>query len=214
MCVCVCVCGVHRGCVYYAITHHNAPAHAQTPPFSAKVHLGAKGVFERLDNEMSRCIGKIGVISPVLLGDKLRDLQARRDELSRSKDTDEEAEGSEQAAAERQLARQAYKESVRWKSGAPGGGDDVSCLSYAGKWLPLGEGPKRIGDLVITVRETIGWKYAISPPPPGKDAKPSADRKIGLLIREFYIDTQLTEAPPIAPGLAAAWALSQQRGGP
>ena len=91
---------------------------------------------------------------------------------------------------------------------------NAGCIVGTDPWLPLGEQPKRQGELVITVRETIGWKYAISPPPPGKDAKPSADRKIGLLIREFYIDTQLTEAPPIAPGLAAAWALSQQRGGP
>ena len=51
------------------------------------------------------------------------------------------------------------------------------------------------------------------PPPPGKEAKPSASRAIALLIREFYIDTQLHEEPPIAPGLAGAWALHQQRSG-
>ena len=72
---------------------------------------------------------------------------------------------------------------------------------------------QRAGELVITVRETIGWKYDTKPPPPGKDAKPSASRTVGLLIREVYIDTSIREEPPVAPGLGAAWALHQRHGG-
>ena len=203
---------LHPGVVYYAITHHRAPAHAQTPPFSARVMHGSKGVFERLDNEMSRMIGKIGAISPALMGDKITDLQARREQLA-GEEENEYDDSSEQLRAEREIARQAYAESVSWDSGAPGdAGPDISVLSFAGRWLPLGEGPKRAGDLVITVRETLGWKYQSKPPAKG-NAKPSASRAIGLLIREFYIDTNITEAPPIAPGLAAAWALNEKRGG-
>jgi len=205
---------LHPGIAYYQITHHHAPAHAQTPPFSARVTNGAKGVFEKLDNEMSRTIGRVAIISPNLLGDKITDLQARRQQLADQVDApDDEEGGSEQAAAEREVARHAYRASVEWKSGAPGDGPDISVVSYVGKWLPLGEGPKRAGELVITVRETIGWKYDTKPPPPGKDAKPSADRKVGLLIREMYIDTKLHEVPPLTPALGAAWALHVARGG-
>ena len=35
---------------------------------------------------------------------------------------------------------------------------------------------------------------------------------IGLLVREYYISSKLHEDPPLAPGLAAAWALHEQRG--
>jgi hypothetical protein len=201
---------LHPGCTYYLITHHSAPAHAQTPTFSARVMLGAKGVFQRLDNEMSRMGGRVAIISCNLLGDKIADLQARRAQLAAAADEPDEEGGSEQAATERAIARQAYNESVHWKSGAPGDGPDISVTCFAGKWLPLGEGPKRAGELVITIRETIGWKYDNKPPPPGKEAKPSAARSVGLLIREVYIDTQLHEEPPIAPGLAGAWALHQR----
>ena len=98
-----------------------------------------------------------------------------------------------------------------WEQPPGEGGPDISVISFVGRWLPLGEAAKRTGELVITIRETIGWKYDNKPPPPGKEAKPSADRKIGLLIREFYIDTALREAPPIAPGLGAQWALYEKR---
>lgn len=202
---------LHPGCTYYTVIHHHAPAHAQTPPFACKVFYGAKGTFERLDNELSRMVGKIGCTSPAYMGDKVVDIQMRRAELMAASDDDGEDLG-EQALAERALAREAYKASVEWKSGAPGeGGPDISVISFVGRWLPLGEAAKRTGELVITIRETIGWKYDNKPPPPGKEAKPSADRKIGLLIREFYIDTALREAPPIAPGLGAQWALYEKR---
>ena len=197
-------------CKYYTIIHHNAPAHAQTPPFAAKKFLGAKGTFEKLDNEMSRMVGKVAVISPNLLGDKITDLQARR-QAGYGIPPDET--GSEQAAAERAIAQEAYDLSVGWESGAPGDGPDISVVCFAGKWLPLGEGPKRIGELVISCRETIGWKYENKPPPPGKDAKPSAARTIGMLIREFYYDTELHEAPPFAPAFRSAWELYVRRGG-
>ena len=159
---------------------------------------------------MSRMVGKVAVISPNLLGDKITDLQARR-QAGYGIPPDET--GSEQAAAERAIAQEAYDLSVGWESGAPGDGPDISVVCFAGKWLPLGEGPKRIGELVISCRETIGWKYENKPPPPGKDAKPSAARTIGMLIREFYYDTELHEAPPFAPAFRSAWELYVRRGG-
>lgn len=228
--------------------------------------------------------GRIPCISPNFLGEKITDLQMRREQAANAPDDEDEEGASEQARVERGIARRAYaapkppppcrgpmptwrspradvtlspptssdepppmrpmspvldphrtppsvpftpslfaphwalpslrfKESVDWKSGAPGDGPDISVVSFCGKWLPLGEGSKRTGELVITIRETIGWKYDSKPPPPGKDAKPSASRAIGLLIREMYIDTDFYEEPPFAPGLSAAWALHEQRHG-
>ena len=114
--------------------------------------------------------------------------------------------------ASREVAQAAYRHATTWKGGGPPGPPDISVASFVGKWLPNGEGPKRLGQLVITVRETIGWKYLTKPPDKG-DAKPSAARRVGLLIREFFIDTQLYDAAPCTPGLAAAYALHCQRGG-
>ena len=143
-----------KGVIYYCIVHHHAPAHAQAPPFSAKVMAGQKGVFERLDNEMARMQGHIGAISPTFLGDKLDDLQARR-ALAAEEDAQLEHAGGDEGegqAEQREIARQAYKMSVEWDSGAPGDGPDISVLSFVGRWLPLGEQPKRMGELVICCR--------------------------------------------------------------
>ena len=206
-----------KGVVYYCLVHQRAPAHPQVPPFDAKVYLGQAAVFERLDNEMSRMGGKVAVIAPALMGEKLRDLQKRRENAALGSDDDEDGADSDDegggAARANAIARRAYAECVNWESGAPGdAGPDVSVVSFAGRWLPPGEGPKRRGELVITVRETIGWKYQSKPPAKG-DPKPSASRSVGLLVREFFVDTALYEDPPLAPGLAAAWNLHEQRMG-
>merc|ERR1711924_370807 len=63
------------------------------------------------------------------------------------------------------------------------GGPDISVTSFAGRWLPKGEGPKRENQLVVTCRETIGWKYGSKPPMEGEEGKPTASRKVGLIVR-------------------------------
>ena len=205
---------------YYVIVHHRAPAHAQVPPFKASVYNGSKAAFAQLDAEMARIAGKVSVISPVLLGAKADDLHRRREvaaDLDAFPDEAEAAEGllppeGSEDEASYEIATAAYRHATTWKGGGPPGPPDISVASFAGKWLPIGESAKREGKLVITVRETIGWKYLSKPPEKG-DAKPSAARRVGLLIREFYVDTQLYDAPPSTPGLAAAYALHTQRGG-
>ena len=219
-----------KGVLYFLLVHHRAPSHAACPPFAAKVLGGSKAVFERLDNELSRMTGHIGAISANLLGDKFDDLQARRARGAAAAATDDAlgsrggsrggsgggsggggAEASPEMAHMREIERRAYQTCVTWDSGSPGAGPDLSVVSFAGRWLPLGETPKRAGELVICVRETIGWKYQSKPPAKG-DAKPTASRKIGMLMREVFIDTKLHEAPPFAPGLAPGWALYEQYG--
>ena len=92
-------------------------------------------------------------------------------------------------------------------------------VHFAGRWLPLGEGSKRKGQLVVCVRETIGWKYLGKPekPKPGVEgsgeSKPSAARKIGMLCREFFVAKRLMEPAPAAPGLKPQWELHKLRGG-
>ena len=45
---------------------------------------------------------------------------------------------------------------------------------------------------MINVRETVGWKFASAPPPKanGKET-PATGRRVGLLVREYFIDTKL-----------------------
>ena len=40
---------------------------------------------------------------------------------------------------------------------------------------------------------------------------PSAARKVGLLVREFFIDTKLYEPQPYAQGLRPMWELHKMR---
>jgi hypothetical protein len=80
-------------------------------------------------------------------------------------------------------------------------------LSFAGRWLPQGEALKREGELVIHVRETLGWKFETKPSKGGS----AACRRVGLLVREHFIDTELHDEPPFAPGLGAAWQMQERR---
>jgi hypothetical protein len=105
------------------------------------------------------------------------------------------------------LAREAYEQCLTY--GGDGDGPKRSVLHFCGRWVPLGESEKRKGQLVVCVRETIGWRYVGS----GGADTPSAARKVGLLVREFFIDSKLNEPKPRAPGLHAAWELQKLRAG-
>ena len=215
--------------VYYCILYQYAPEGKQSPLFVAKKFVGQKNVFERLDNEMSRQAGNIHVISPTLSGEKLRDLRSRR-ALTADVDDVTLCNNDKRVPAEQAtVAREAFQQCLHFgttgtqeaeRLGMGGAeGPKRSVIHFAGRWLPLGEGANRKGDLVCTVRETIGWKYNSKPPPPPKEGEeggeepPSASRSVGMLCREFFIDTVLHEPPPYAPGLKGAWALHQQRTG-
>ena len=217
-----------REVVYYCILNQYAPENKQSPLFVCKKFVGAKAVFDRLDNEMSRQAGNISCISAPLAGEKLRDLRTRR-MLTADVDDLTIANGDPNVPAEQvELAREAYKQCLNFgqtlsqqanRLGQGGAeGPKRSVVHFCGKWLPLGEGSKRKGDLVITVRETIGWKYNTKPPKPAADGveqeePPSASRGVGMLCREFFIDRKLHEPLPPAPGLAPMWALEKARHG-
>ena len=111
------------------------------------------------------------------------------------------------------IAKEAYEQCLTY--GGPGDGPKRSVLHFCGRWLPLGEGSNRKGQLVCLVRETIGWKYDTKPPKEGKEEKPSAARGVGLLVREFYIGKRGTwpEPLPKAPGLQGCWEMHKQRNG-
>ena len=113
-------------------------------------------------------------------------------------------------SAEIEIAREAYGQCLNY--GGDGEGPKRSVLHFAGRWLPLGEGSKRKGQLVVCVRETIGWKYLSKPDKDGND-KPSAARKIGMLCREFFVDKKLYEPAPAAPGFKPQWELWKLSGG-
>ena len=109
-------------------------------------------------------------------------------------------------------AKEAYQLCLTY--GGDGDGPKRSVLHFAGRWLPLGEGSARKGQLVVCVRETIGWKYDSKPPKKGEDEKPSASRSIGFLCREFFIGKRLRQPQPFAHGLEAQWELHKMRGEP
>ena len=73
--------------------------------------------------------------------------------------------------------------------------------------------------LVLLLVGRVLKLLGIDVPPPPKEGEeageepPSASRSVGMLCREFFIDTVLHEPPPYAPGLKGAWALHQQRTG-
>jgi len=206
--------------IYYCILNVFAPESKKSPLFVARRFVGQKAVFQRLDNEMSRQNGNISVISTTLAGEKLRDLRARRALINDQDDmtvcnNDPRVPGDQAA-----IAREAYHQCLTFgepasttaaRLGAGGAeGPKRSVLHYAGCWLPLGEASNRKGDLVITVRETIGWKYGLKSKKGGDedaDEPPSASRSIGMLCREFFIDKVLHEPSPHADGFAAAWEL-------
>ena len=111
------------------------------------------------------------------------------------------------------IAKEAYEQCLTY--GGPGEGPKRSVLHFCGRWLPLGEGPSRKGQLVCLVRETIGWKYDTKPPKEGKEEKPSAARGVGLLVREFFVGKKGTwpEPEPAAPGFRACWNMYKLRNG-
>lgn len=216
---------------YYCILNQYAPENPKKPRFAAFKFEGLDASFGRLDSEMSRQVGSISVVSPPFSGEKLRDLRSRRvvvadEPASVIANHDPNAESvamREQVKIAREAHHQClhYGETVRKEAerlGAGGAeGPKRSVVHFAGRWLPLGEGANRKGQLVVCVRETIGWKYNSKPPPPkpGDDGDPpetpSASRKVGFLCREFFIDTSLHEPSPLAPGFGAAWAMHKQR---
>ena len=105
------------------------------------------------------------------------------------------------------LAREAHELCLSFGNGpeggaAPEGAPKLSTVHYGGRWLPLGEGSSRKGELVLCVRETVGWKY-----------NSTASRSIGFLCREFFCDRSMKEPQPRAPGFMAAWKLHIERGG-
>ena len=204
--------------VYYVITHTLAPESSDSRRFAAAKFDGPEAVFDRLagpeKSEISRQTGNVAIISPPFSGDKLKDLRARRQALlgasaekiawGQPKPFDATIEG------EIEIAREAYSQCLNY--GGDGEGPKRSVLHFAGRWLPLGEGSKRKGQLVVCVRETIGWKYLSKPSKDGND-KPSAARKIGMLCREFFVDKVLHEPAPAAPGFKPQWELWKMRGG-
>ena len=152
-----------------------------------------------------------------LQGEKLADRRARL-KLKLNSSAGEIAEGEKnpdtaEVQAKVAIAREAYERCLNY--GGDGDGPKRSVLHFCGKWLPLGEGANRKGQLVCCVRETIGWKYQTPEPKPGKEEKPSAARGIGFLCREFFISKagSMKEPSPAAPGLMASWQLHKQRTG-
>ena len=204
--------------VYYVITHTLAPESSDSRRFAALKFDGAEAVFNRLagpeKSEISRQTGNVAVVSPPLTGDKLKDLRQRR--KARLEASAEEVAWGQpkpldaKISAEIEIAREAYGQCLNY--GGDGEGPKRSVLHFAGRWLPLGEGSKRKGQLVVCVRETIGWKYLSKPDKDGND-KPSAARKIGMLCREFFVDKKLYEPAPAAPGFKPQWELWKLRGG-
>jgi len=214
--------------VYYCVLHHFAPESKQSPRFVCRKFCGAKEVFARLDNEMSRQSGNISVVSPPLSGEKLRDLRARRMLTADMTDAEVCNNDARVPADQAALAREAHQQCLYYGEPAAalagrlgGGGAEGpkrSIIHYGGKWLPLGEGANRKGDLIICVRETIGWKYTSKPtkPKPGEEpgeGPPSAARGVGMLCREFFIDTMMRQPQPHAPSFAAQWRLEEARRG-
>jgi hypothetical protein len=192
-------------------------AQPASPRFNAVKFEGQEAVFKRLDNEMSRQATFISCISPTFTGDKLKDLRMRR-AAKLAGPAEEIAEGEKNAGtadiqAKVAIAREAYEQCLTY--GGPGDGPKRSVLHFCGRWLPLGEGSNRKGQLVIVVRETIGWKYDTKPPKPGKEEKPSAARGVGLLVREFFVGKRGTwpEPEPKAPGFQGCWEMHKQRNG-
>ena len=202
---------------YYVITHTLFPESPAAPCFNAMKFSGQEDVFKRLDNEMSRQGGNISCISPTFTGDKLKDLRMRR-AVAIDADASQVAFGEKNHAsadiqAKVAIAKEAYNLCLTY--GGPGEGPKRSVLHFCGRWLPLGEGSNRKGQLVCLVRETIGWKYDTKPPPPGKEEKPSAARGVGLLVREFFIGKRGTwpEPEPRAPGFRGCWEMHKKRNG-
>ena len=211
---------------YYCLLHQYAPESATSRRFLAAKYVGADAVFGRLDAEMARQAGNVSVISAPLVGEKIRDLRARRrralDAPSSEIAVGEPNPDTLEVRGAVELAKEAYAQCLTY--GGEGEGPKRSVVHFAGRWLPLGEGSARKGQLVCCVRETIGWKYNAKPPKPapgggGGDAaaaaddKPSASRQIGFLCREFFIGKRLREPQPYAHGLRPQWELHKMRVG-
>ena len=184
---------------YYTVVHHHA-AHEMVPQRSVRMALGAEEVLEKLEAEMRRTKGKISCISADYLGEKLADFRARH--AFAAEDSSPDADAAD-------AARQAYLEC------ASRSGEQLSVLSFCGRWLPIGESPRRAGDLVVCIRETLGFKSFAKPKPASSrrddGATPTSARVVDFILREVFIDTRLHEALPLAPGLAAAWRTHEQR---
>ena len=205
-----------KECVYYMIMHTISPESPASPRFNAVKFEGNEAIFARLDKEMDRQNKNIGVISPTLTGEKLKDLRLRRAQAAAAETPNGEIAFGEpnpdtpDISNKVAIAKEAYQQCLTY--GGDGDGPKRSVLHFAGKWLPLGEGSQRKGQLVCTVRETIGWKYVGKPSPDGED-KPSAARKIGMLCREFYVAKKFHQPSPFAPGFAAQWFMHKKRMG-
>ena len=151
-----------------------------------------------------------------MTGEKLKDLRLRRAQAAAPETPNGDIAFGEpnpdtpDISNKVAIAKEAYQQCLTY--GGDGDGPKRSVLHFAGKWLPLGEGSQRKGQLVCTVRETIGWKYVGKPSPDGED-KPSAARKIGMLCREFYVAKKFHQPSPFAPGFAAQWFMHKKRMG-
>ena len=208
---------VDQDCVYYCLLHHNLPVDPEGKRLIVRKLVGANDVCQRLAgvdgaSEMSRQRGNISCVSAPLQGEKLLDLRKRRAILSEEDNMEMAIVGEGEPLPTHMryrgdiaLAKEAYQQCLTY--GGDGDGPKRSVLHFCGRWTPVGEGTQRRGQLVVCVRETIGWKYT------GRGGGASAARKIGLLVREFYIDRRLNEPRPRAPGLRPAWELHELRTG-
>ena len=202
--------------VYYELFNQSAPEGKQSKRFHARKYVGSASVFGRLEAEMGRQSGNISIVSAPLSGEALSDLRARRTRMTRMSDPSVGYEelpqlllnGEKGVPGEQiDLAREAHELCLSFGNGpeggaAPEGAPKLSTVHYGGRWLPLGEGSSRKGELVLCVRETVGWKY-----------NSTASRSIGFLCREFFCDRSMKEPQPRAPGFMAAWKLHIERGG-
>jgi hypothetical protein len=196
--------------VYYELFNQSAPEGKQSKRFLARKYVGSAAVFGRLEAEMGRQSGNISTVSAPLAGEALSDLRKRKKHMSDPSVEDAELpqlllNGEKGVPGEQiDLAREAHKLCLDGPEGgaAPEGAPKLSTVHYGGRWLPLGEGSNRKGELVLCVRETIGWKY-----------NSIASRSIGFLCREIFCDKSMKEPQPRAPGFMAAWKLHIERGG-
>jgi hypothetical protein len=197
--------------VYYELFNQSAPEGKQSKRFLARKYVGSAAVFGRLEAEMGRQSGNISTVSAPLAGEALSDLRKRKKHMSDPSVEDAELpqlllNGEKGVPGEQiDLAREAHKLCLDEPEGGAApeeGAPRLSTVHYGGRWLPLGEGSNRKGELVLCVRETIGWKY-----------NSIASRSIGFLCREIFCDKSMKEPQPRAPGFMAAWKLHIERGG-